>query len=89
MNKINYYENFENNVFIPEKNSWLNSSRNIKYNNNYLEVELKNDNDIWIYNKMEIHSLLLNQNLINKNGRLTYQLDKEDDDKIMVQLVPN
>jgi len=89
MNKINYYEKFENNVFIPEKNSWLNSWRNIKYNNNYLEVELKNDNDIWIYNKMEIHSLLLNQNLINKNGRLTYQLDKEDDDKIMVQLFPN
>jgi len=92
MNKINYYENFENNnldIFIPEKNYWLNSSRNIKYNNNYLEVELKNDNDIWIYNKMEIHSLLLNQNLINKNGILTYNLDKEDDDKIMKQLFPN
>jgi hypothetical protein len=92
MNKINYYEKFENNnldIFIPDKNSWLNSSRNIKYNNNYLEVELKNDNDNWIYNKMEIHSLLLNQNLINKNGRLTYELDKEDDDKIMTQLFPN
>ncbi len=89
MNKINYYENFENNVFIPEKNSWLNSSRNIKYNNNYLEVELKNDNDIWIYNKLEIHPLLLNQNLINKNGILTYNLNKEDDNKIMKQLFPN
>ena len=92
LNNTNYYEHFENNnldIFIPDKNSWLNSSRNIKYNNNYLEVELKNDNDNWIYNKMEIHSLLLNQNLINKNGRLTYELDKEDDDKIMKQLFPN
>lgn len=91
INKNTYKEYFENNnldIFIPEKNSWLNSSRNIKYNNNYLEVELKNDDDKWIYNKMEIHPLLLNQNLINKNGRLTYNLSKEDDDKIMKQLFP-
>jgi hypothetical protein len=93
LNDINYYEYFDNNnnldIFIPEKNSWINSSRNTKYSNNYLEAELKNDNDKWIYNKIEIHPLLLNKNLINKNGILTYDLSKEEDDKIMKQLFPS
>jgi hypothetical protein len=92
LNNVNYYEHYQDNnldIFIPEKNSWINSSRNIKYNDNYLETELKNDNDNWIYNKIEIHPLLLNKNLINKSGILTYNLSKEEDDKIMKQLFPN
>jgi len=75
-------------MFIPEKNNWLKYSRNKKYSNNYLEVELLDSNRNWKFNKIEIHPLLLNKKLINDNGYLKYDLSKEEDDFIMTELSP-
>lgn len=71
-----------------EKNSWLKSCRNVKFTNNILEAELKDCNGNWKYNRIEIHKLLLNKNLINQNGIFKYCLSKEEDDSIMQQLFP-
>jgi hypothetical protein len=72
--------------FNTETNSWILSSRNIKYSNNILEAELRSCNGNWLYNKIEIHPLLFNKNLINNNGTFKYNLSREDDDNIMSKL---
>ena len=84
VNSINNYED----IFPLKNNPWINTSRNISYANNTLEVELKNNNNEWKYNKMGIHPLLADKLLINSNGSLTYKLTPKDDDKIMAQLFP-
>ena len=78
------------NIFfdVLVNNSWLSTAKNIKFENNILEAELKNFNGEWIYNNIEIHPLLLNKNLINKNGIFEYNLSKEEDNTIMPQLFP-
>jgi len=53
-----------------------------------LEVELKNRNNEWKYNRIEIHPLLANKLLINENGKLKYELTKEESNKITSQLFP-
>ena len=86
-NSVNSINNYEN-IFPLKNNPWINTSRNISYANNTLEVELKNNNNEWKYNKLKIQPLLANELLINSNGSLTYKLTPEDDDKIMAQLFP-
>lgn len=70
------------------KNSFLKSAKNVRFNNNILEAELRTINGDWKYNKIEIHPLLLNKQLNNDNGVLKYSLTKEEDDTIMKQLFP-
>ena len=86
-NSVNSINNYED-IFPLKNNPWINTSRNISYTNNTLEVELRNNNNEWKYNKIEIHPLLADKLLINSNGSLTYKLTPEDDDKIMAQLFP-
>jgi len=76
------------NKFLINQNSWIISSRNVKIFNNILEAELKDMNGNWKYNKLEIHPLLLNKNLVNNNGSFQYSLSKEENDFIMNQLFP-
>lgn len=76
------------NNFRIANNSWVKSSRNVKFSNNILEVDLRDSHGNWKYNKMEIHPLLLNKNLSNNNGTLKYNLSREEDDDIMNQLFP-
>jgi hypothetical protein len=79
----------QKNIILDKKtNSWYNSAKNIRFNNNILEAELITSDGNFKYNRIEIHPLLLNKPLINENGVLKYKLSKEDDDKIMKQLFP-
>jgi len=71
------------NIFEKNKNSWLQSSKNIEFNNNILEADLENSRGIWIYNKLEINNLLLNKKLENSDGCFKYCLSREEDDEIM------
>lgn len=73
-------------IFKPNKNSWILSAQNIKFKNNILEAELKNMNDQWVYNKLEISELLLNKNLVNDDGHFKYSLTNEEDKNIMDQI---
>jgi hypothetical protein len=75
-------------VFLIEQNSWLESCKNTSFSDNILETELKNYDGNWKYNKIEIHPLLLNKNLINENGCFKYCLSKEEDDTIMEHFFP-
>jgi len=77
------------NKFLINKNSWIVSSRNVNFFNNTLEAELKDMNENWKYNKLEIHPLLLNKNLVNNNGTFQYNLSKEENDYIMNKLFPD
>jgi hypothetical protein len=83
-NSVSNYED----IFPFKNNPWINTAKNISYANNILEVELKNNNNEWKYNRLEIHPLLANKLLINSNGSLTYKLTQTDDDEIMDQLFP-
>jgi len=65
-----------------------NDYRNLSYTGNTLEVELKNFNNEWKYNIIEIHPLLADKLLINKNGRLKYQLTPKESEELMDQLFP-
>lgn len=78
----------DNLSILISKNNWLKSCRNLKYSENYLEVELEDDWGNWIYNKIEIHPLLINKKFINTNGFLKYDLTKEESDYIMTKLFP-
>jgi len=75
-------------VFNADKNSWLRSCQNVKFENNVLEAELKDTGGNWKYNRIYIHNLLLNKNLSNDNGIFRYNLTKDEDDEIMKQLFP-
>ena len=75
------------NIFIQDENTWMLSAQNIKFKKNILEAELKNINDEWIYNKIEINVLLLNKNLINNNGSFQYSVSKEEDNEIMDKIL--
>jgi len=75
-------------IFEADKNSWILSAKDIKFKNNILECYLRRINGDFNYNKIEIHPLLLNKNLINDNGVFTYKLSREEDDTIMKQLFP-
>jgi len=75
-------------IFNNENNSWINSCANAYYSDNILEAELISRDGSLKYNKIEIHSLLLNKNLDNNNGIFKYNLSKEDDDLIMNQIFP-
>jgi hypothetical protein len=61
----------------------MKTARNIKITNNILEAELRSCSGDWIYNKIEINSLLLNKDLINNDGCFKYNLSTEEDDMIM------
>jgi hypothetical protein len=76
------------NIFRKDKNSWFKSSKNVRFNNNILEAELKTINGDWKYNKIEIHPLLLNKELHNINGLFRYSLSGEESHAIMNQLFP-
>lgn len=76
-------------IFENKKNSWLKSSKNVFFFNNILEAHLDCGNGTWKYNKIEIHPLLLNKNLINNYGIFKYGLSSEEDATIMNQLFPN
>ena len=73
-------------IFKPNKNSWMLSAQNVQFKNNILEAELKNMNNEWVYNKLEIIDLLLNKNLVNDNGHFKYSLTKEEDKNIMNEI---
>jgi len=88
INSVNRFTNNFGDIFPIKNNPWINTSRNISYSGNTLEVELKNDKNEWKYNKMEIHPLLANKLLINDNGSLKYKLTQEEDDEIMNKLFP-
>ena len=75
-------------IFEADKNSWIRSAKDIKFENNILECYLRRIDGGFNYNRIEIHPLLLNKHLINKNGVFTYQLSREEDDTIMEQLFP-
>lgn len=75
-------------VFSNDKNSWLQSAKNIRFNNNILEADLRTMTGDWKYNKLEIHPLLLNKHLHNSNGIFKYGLSREEDDTVMKQLFP-
>jgi hypothetical protein len=74
------------NRFLIDKNSWIVSSRNVKIINNILEADLKDMNGNWKYNKLEIHPLLMNKNLVNNNGTFHYNLSNEEDNNVMNEL---
>jgi hypothetical protein len=78
------------NIFQNENNSWLRTSRNVRFDENtqVLEAELETMNGEWKYNRLEIHPLLKNKPLHNNNGFLNYGLSNQDDDEIMKQLFP-
>jgi len=73
-------------IFNKNTNSWCYSAKNVRFNNNILEAELRTINGSWKYNKIEIHPFLLNKPLHNVNGIFKYSLSKEDEDTIMKQL---
>jgi len=75
-------------TFEINKNSWLHSAKNIRFNNNILEADLKNKNECWKYNRIEIHPLLLDKHLYNDDGLFKYNLSREEDDTVMKQLFP-
>jgi hypothetical protein len=62
--------------------------RNVKYENHYLEAELKNDNNEWVYNRMEIHPLLRDKPLINNNGSFKYIIDEKTSENILSEIFP-
>jgi len=66
----------------------LKNSRNLSYSGNTLEVELKNNNNEWVYNRIKIHPLLADKLLINDNGSLRYKLTPEEDHEIMNKIFP-
>lgn len=68
--------------------SWHDSARNAVFENNVLQAELLDMQGNWIFNKLEIHPLLLNKPLINDNGIFKYTLTREEDDEIMKSLLP-
>jgi hypothetical protein len=74
--------------FLFQKNSWILSSKNIKYSNNILEADLIDNSGHWKYNKLVIHNLLTDKKLINDNGSFKYILTKDEDDYIMNNLYP-
>ena len=75
-------------IFEMNKNSWLHSAKNIRFNKNILEAELLDKNGCWKYNKIEIHALLLNKNLYNDDGLFKYSLSSEEDNTVMKQMFP-
>jgi len=75
-------------IFNKENNSWIDTCINAYYNDNILEAELIACDGSIKFNKIEIHPLLLNKNLINDNGTLKYNLTKEEDDEIMDKMFP-
>jgi len=76
------------NNFLLKTNSWIKTCRNVRFNNNILEAELKDNHGNWKYNKLEICNLLMNKNLNNNNGSFRYNLSREEDDDIMNKLFP-
>ena len=75
-------------IFEIDKNPWMYTAKDVKFENNILECFLKRNDGGFKYNRIEIHPLLLNKHLINDNGGFQYQLTNEENDTIMTQLFP-
>jgi len=71
--------------FFKPKNTWLFSAKNIKITGDILEAELYHQGS-WYYNKIQLHPILFNRNLINNNGILHYKLPKQIQFEVMDKL---
>ena len=72
-------------TLLIDKNTWLQSSQNVKLSNNTLEAELKDIHGNWNYNNLKIHPLLFNKKLDNINGLFKYD---ENANSIINQIFP-
>jgi len=76
--------------FLVRYNPWITSARNVVFDSttNLLKAELLCSNGSWRLNIMEIHPLLQNKPLENKNGFFKYNLSPKEDRMISSLLFP-
>ena len=71
-------------------NPWVTSARNAMFDpiTKMLKAELRSKDGTWHFNLMEIHPLLVNKPLVNRNGFFHYQISPEETQKLHQFLFP-